>query len=438
MAAARSPYAPRVGKAEASRRAIIEAAVTTIARRGLGGLTFRSLADEAGISTTPITYHFGSLNHLIHEVARFTWETVWGPIDSTDVVAVDCADPLDLLRSSVERMLPLRGPVPDSLRVYAELMYQNSSHPAIVRSQTEIERWTASVRRRHYALLEAASSQGAVPDLCDSEGLMDQVYALASGLLARQLAYPGVYTRQSTRRLWRAGFASIILQTAHLHEDVPTPVHETELVGSGGQTPIGADRILDAAVRIIARDGLAGLTIRSVARELGTSTAPITYAFDSKAGLIHAIARRVYFAVWDAAMPPIAGQLGDAPLEQVRDIYERTLPVGDAIDPHLLCYAELFMQNSLRPELELARRDVLKWSKTTHASVLALLDRERALHGEPAAGSTTDLADLLVAVSYGLRLSGLYWPRIVSSQRTLSAWRRSFQALTATTHAGGR
>lgn len=46
--------------------------------------------------------------------------------------------------------------------------------------------------------------------------------------------------------------------------------------------------ILDAAVRLIAADGLAGLSIRSVANEAGVSLAQVQYYFGSKDALIEA------------------------------------------------------------------------------------------------------------------------------------------------------
>ncbi|GAB3743110.1 TetR/AcrR family transcriptional regulator [Microlunatus parietis] len=53
------------------------------------------------------------------------------------------------------------------------------------------------------------------------------------------------------------------------------------------EPPRGA-HILDAAVRLIAADGLAGLSIRAVAAEAGVSVAQVQYYFGSKDALIEA------------------------------------------------------------------------------------------------------------------------------------------------------
>lgn len=47
------------------RDALIRATVAVVARRGLRGMTFRSVAEEAGVRNSLITYHFGSREALL-------------------------------------------------------------------------------------------------------------------------------------------------------------------------------------------------------------------------------------------------------------------------------------------------------------------------------------------------------------------------------------
>ena len=57
---------------QASRReAVLEAALTIIARDGLRSLTHRSIAAEMGTSVRAATYHFASIEELIE--AAFSW-----------------------------------------------------------------------------------------------------------------------------------------------------------------------------------------------------------------------------------------------------------------------------------------------------------------------------------------------------------------------------
>ena len=53
------------------------------------------------------------------------------------------------------------------------------------------------------------------------------------------------------------------------------------------------EQILAAVIQILGRDGLAGVSVRSVAREAGVAHGLVAYYFDDKLGLIEAALRRV-------------------------------------------------------------------------------------------------------------------------------------------------
>jgi len=63
--------------------------------------------------------------------------------------------------------------------------------------------------------------------------------------------------------------------------------------GPGRPDTGAADRILEGAYEILARDGYAGLTTAKVAAASGENKALITYYFGSKQGLVAAVARLV-------------------------------------------------------------------------------------------------------------------------------------------------
>jgi AcrR family transcriptional regulator len=77
MRGGRRAYAWRVKPASKSlnygegREALIRAAVTVVARKGLRGLTFRAVAEEAGVNNTLIAHHFGSRDKLLE--AALEW-----------------------------------------------------------------------------------------------------------------------------------------------------------------------------------------------------------------------------------------------------------------------------------------------------------------------------------------------------------------------------
>jgi AcrR family transcriptional regulator len=88
--------------------------------------------------------------------------------------------------------------------------------------------------------------------------------------------------------------------------------------GAGEATPYhhGAlrDALLEAAERVLERDGLAGLTLRAVAREAGVSHAAPTHHFGDLTGLVSELAA-IGFRQFNAAMAAACGA-GISPVER--------------------------------------------------------------------------------------------------------------------------
>src|ERR1700749_866010 len=74
------------------------------------------------------------------------------------------------------------------------------------------------------------------------------------------------------------------------------------------------DALLQAAERVLERDGLAGLTLRAVAREAGVSHAAPTHHFGDLTGLLSELAA-IGFRQFNAAMAA-AGASSTVPLQQ--------------------------------------------------------------------------------------------------------------------------
>jgi AcrR family transcriptional regulator len=88
--------------------------------------------------------------------------------------------------------------------------------------------------------------------------------------------------------------------------------------GSGEDAPYhhGAlrDALLEAAERVLERDGVAGLTLRAVAREAGVSHAAPTHHFGDLTGLVSELAA-IGFRQFNLAMAA-AGAGGSSPIEK--------------------------------------------------------------------------------------------------------------------------
>ena len=100
----------------------------------------------------------------------------------------------------------------------------------------------------------------------------------------------------------RVGRKRSALRTAGASEDAP--YHHGAL----------RDALLEAAERVLERDGLSGLTLRAVAREAGVSHAAPTHHFGDLTGLVSELAA-IGFRQFNAAMTA-AGSTGTAPLEK--------------------------------------------------------------------------------------------------------------------------
>ncbi|MEC9433497.1 MAG: TetR family transcriptional regulator [Pseudomonadota bacterium] len=107
--------------------------------------------------------------------------------------------------------------------------------------------------------------------------------------------------------------------------------------------PDGAARLLDAALRVIGRKGLDGLTHRAVAAEAGMSLGAVTHRFGKREGLAdaalaHAVSREVARAArLDAAAAPSPDLAAWA--AAVARHFRREL--SEDPDLHLACYEAL-------------------------------------------------------------------------------------------------
>ncbi|MBF6621328.1 MAG: TetR family transcriptional regulator [Patulibacter sp.] len=81
--------------------------------------------------------------------------------------------------------------------------------------------------------------------------------------------------------------------------------------------------ILEAAHRIVARDGLAGVTYEAIAEEAGLTKGGVVYHFGSRDELVVALAEFLA-EYWDAAMVTAAGAPADQLTERERlEVYAR-------------------------------------------------------------------------------------------------------------------
>lgn len=90
--------------------------------------------------------------------------------------------------------------------------------------------------------------------------------------------------------------------------------------------PSADERILDATLAVLARDGIAGVSVRAVAAEAGVARGLAGYYFTNKAGLVGAALRRI----GEQDLDLVAPEPGVEPVDQLRRCLRR------AVDPAYL------------------------------------------------------------------------------------------------------
>ncbi|GAA1632149.1 TetR/AcrR family transcriptional regulator [Georgenia ruanii] len=80
------------------REALLAATVAVVAEKGLRGLTFRAVAERAGVNNTLISHHFGTKDSLLH--AAVAWATARA-IRLSDLSATETID-ADFARTLVD------------------------------------------------------------------------------------------------------------------------------------------------------------------------------------------------------------------------------------------------------------------------------------------------------------------------------------------------
>lgn len=153
------------------RDALIEAASRVVARDGFGGLTYRSVADQAGTTHGLVSYHFGTRDNLVHEMV------------------------LTACRDSIERSLmePDSGELDDFAGGLAELVASSPDEQAL---QFELalearrrEQLVPEVRALYDEYLEVTKEALQRFDVEPDDALVRLIFAALDGLTLQQLIY---------------------------------------------------------------------------------------------------------------------------------------------------------------------------------------------------------------------------------------------------------
>ncbi|MBW2463627.1 MAG: TetR/AcrR family transcriptional regulator [Deltaproteobacteria bacterium] len=119
------------------------------------------------------------------------------------------------------------------------------------------------------------------------------------------------------------------------------------------KSEISAGQIVDAAIRVLARQGYARTSLMDIAREAGMSKGAVHYHFPAKDALIQVVLETACDAVAQRTMT--AWQAGDNPFESIRSSLAELWKVRAERTPEARVIADLLAQSQydevLRPKL---------------------------------------------------------------------------------------
>jgi AcrR family transcriptional regulator len=160
-----------------ARRAELAAAVWRLAsRQGLGAITIRGVAAEAGWSTGALTHYFADKEELL----VFAFETVADRVGQRVVKAAErTRDPLELIRAQLTEGLAIDAERRAEVRVWFAFLGLAETRPRLAKAGRDAYRlW----RDRVAKTLTTAQRQGVVDDSIDPAREAAALIALVDGL----------------------------------------------------------------------------------------------------------------------------------------------------------------------------------------------------------------------------------------------------------------
>jgi AcrR family transcriptional regulator len=175
-----------------------------------------------------------------------------------------------------------------------------------------------------------------------------------------------------------------------------------------------AARILEAARRVLAREGFRGLTFEAIAKEAGENPALIRYHFGSKAGLLAALVDSVLYQEATELIEQLTPvPAGDERREALLRLHEGLPRDTDAYRNFFELVPHIMRDDELRPHL----RQLFEWYRKLDAWALKDAgDEEPGEHIAP-------MALLTVAIADGIALQKLADPDL-DFEPAFALWRR--------------
>ena len=170
-------------KAEYSVEELLDLAIEVIADEGLSGLSFRTLAERAGTSTTTFTYRFGNRTNMIGQVLTRAYSLGWEEMALGDL---EHPDPVTRLYEIGLADLQLRNELDPYKRAYVEILVAAPREPDLMEALLSLDE---SFLNSYQVLIERGQELGIIDPELDPYGLTLAIWSVIDGLNLNRYAY---------------------------------------------------------------------------------------------------------------------------------------------------------------------------------------------------------------------------------------------------------
>ena len=162
------------------REIFAAAALRVIMRAGVGGLTVREVAKEAGFTTGALTHYFQSKDQVLIEASEYSAKLVRPKMERS---AKD-ASAVDALRKVIADALPTTVANRGMWRIWVGFWERSSYNPDVARvMRLRYDEW----RNRLAVLIRRAQEQGEMPSGFDADLAAQELIALIDGIAVQVL-----------------------------------------------------------------------------------------------------------------------------------------------------------------------------------------------------------------------------------------------------------
>jgi AcrR family transcriptional regulator len=171
--------------------------------------------------------------------------------------------------------------------------------------------------------------------------------------------------------------------------------------GIGGEVAAqGRERLLDAAVRLIAREGIDNVRIARIAAEAGVSAGLVHYHFDSRDALLEEAIEHSYERAGDMRLAALDDGANAA--QRLRAMIDQCLPSDRPLREDWVLWVELWLRGARDPALRPVAARLYARLHAWFAEALA----EGIAAGELRACDVDRMSDRLLALidGYGIRV----------------------------------